>query len=156
IDRRASTPRAPTEETAIDRPSSAPPTVSRSRPPTQETSIDRAISPASRASSSDDRATSIERRGGRPSEDAKAADEPRVEEPARRTHGGSSVSLSTAADAMRDEEIHRTRQFIAAGWVVSIAAIGSVPLLDAPRAMSIAVVVALVWGIVMSSYFFRR
>ena len=83
-------------------------------------------------------------------------DRPRVPEPSRATLPGSSVSLTTAADALRDEEVRRTRQFIAMGWVVSIAAILTVPFLDAPRAMNIAFVAALVWGIVMSSYFFRR
>jgi serine/threonine-protein kinase len=75
---------------------------------------------------------------------------PKPEEPR------SSVSLTTAADAMRDEEVQRTRQFIALGWVVSLAAIGTVPFLDAPRTMSIAMIAALVWGMVMSFYFYRR
>jgi hypothetical protein len=68
------------------------------------------------------------------------------------THG----SLTTVAEAMHAEEVRRTRQFIAIGWAISLAAIGAVPVLDAPRYMSIAMVVALAWGIVMSSYFYRR
>ena len=65
-------------------------------------------------------------------------------------------SLNTVADVMHAEEVRRTRQFIALGWAISVAAIGAVPFLDAPRYMSIAMVAALVWGIVMSSYFYRR
>ncbi len=60
---------------------------------------------------------------------------------------------TTAADAMRDEEIHRSRLFIRMGWVISVASIASVPLLHAPRAMSIAFVAALVLGIVVSGWF---
>jgi tRNA A-37 threonylcarbamoyl transferase component Bud32 len=65
-------------------------------------------------------------------------------------------SLNTVADVMHAEEVRRTRQFIAMGWAISVAAIGAVPFLDTPRYMSIAMVAALVWGIVMSSYFYRR
>lgn len=65
-------------------------------------------------------------------------------------------SLTTVADVMHVEEVRRTRQFIALGWAISVAAIGAVPVLDAPRYMSIAMVAALVWGIVMSAYFYRR
>jgi Protein kinase domain len=63
------------------------------------------------------------------------------------------TSLTTAADAMRDEEIHRTRLFIRMGWAISVASIASVPLLHAPRAMSIAFVAALALGIVVSGWF---
>ena len=69
---------------------------------------------------------------------------------------GPSTTVNTVADVMHAEEVRRTRQFIVIGWVISIAAIGAVPFLDAPRYMSIAMVGALVWGIVMSSYFYRR
>jgi len=65
-------------------------------------------------------------------------------------------SLMTVAAAMHVEEVQRTRQFIALGWVISLGALGTVPFLDAPRYMNIALAIALVWGIVMSSYFYRR
>ncbi|MEO7734660.1 MAG: serine/threonine-protein kinase [Kofleriaceae bacterium] len=65
------------------------------------------------------------------------------------------TALTTAADAMRDEEIHRTRLFIRMGWAISVASIASVPLLHAPRAMSIAFVAALALGIVVSGWFHR-
>jgi serine/threonine-protein kinase len=67
----------------------------------------------------------------------------------------SPTSLTTAADAMRNEEVERTRLFIRMGWAVSVAAIASVPLLHAPRAMSIAFVTALTVGIVVSIPFHR-
>jgi serine/threonine-protein kinase len=62
-------------------------------------------------------------------------------------------TLSTAADAMHDEEIDRTRLFIRMGWGISAAAIASVPLLHAPRAMSTAFIAALGLGIVVSMWF---
>jgi len=62
-------------------------------------------------------------------------------------------SLTTAADAMRDEEVHRTRLFIRMGWVISVATIASVPLLHAPRAMSVAFVTAMAIGIVVSAWY---
>ena len=65
------------------------------------------------------------------------------------------TGLTTAADAMRDEEIHRTRLFIRMGWAISVASIASVPLLHAPRAMSVAFVAALALGIVVSGWFHR-
>jgi len=73
-----------------------------------------------------------------------------------RTVGGSSLSLATAAEAMHHEEVRRTRQFIALGWLVSIASMGVVPLVDVPRWMDIAFIAALVWGIVVSFYFHQR
>jgi serine/threonine-protein kinase len=71
----------------------------------------------------------------------------------RSARAGSATSLTTAADAMRDEEIVRTRLFIRMGWAISVGAIASVPLLHAPRAMSIAFVAALTIGIVVSLWF---
>src|SRR5262249_6764715 len=64
-------------------------------------------------------------------------------------------TLSTAADAMHDEEIDRTRLFIRMGWAISAAAIASVPLLHAPAAMSAAFIAALGLGIVVSAWFHR-
>ncbi|HEU4734820.1 MAG TPA: serine/threonine-protein kinase [Kofleriaceae bacterium] len=69
---------------------------------------------------------------------------------------GSPTTLTTAADALRNEEIDRTRLFIRMGWAISVAAIGSVPLLHAPRAMSLAFVVAMSLGIVVSLWFHHR
>jgi len=67
----------------------------------------------------------------------------------------SPTSLTTAADALRNEEVERTRLFIRMGWAISVAAIASVPVLHAPRAMSIAFVAALTLGIVVSIWFHR-
>src|SRR6185295_16071990 len=63
---------------------------------------------------------------------------------------GTHHSLTTAHDALHDEEIERTRLFIKLGWMISIAAIGVVPLLPAPRAMQIAMIAAMAIGIVVS------
>ncbi|MGE0401351.1 MAG: serine/threonine-protein kinase [Kofleriaceae bacterium] len=82
---------------------------------------------------------------------------PGTRAPATRNEPSTTIgSLNTVADVMHAEEVRRTRQFIVIGWAISLAAIGAVPFLDAPRYMNIAMVGALVWGIVMSSYFYRR
>ena len=75
--------------------------------------------------------------------------------PATGERPSSHSSLTTAADAMRNEEVERTRLFIRMGWVISVAAIASVPLLHAPRAMSVAFVTAMSVGIVVSAWFHR-
>jgi len=64
--------------------------------------------------------------------------------------------LTTAVDAMRDEEIERTRLFIRMGWAISVASIGTVPFLEAPRAMSIAFIAAMLFGIIVSVVFHQR
>jgi serine/threonine-protein kinase len=69
--------------------------------------------------------------------------------------GTSQGSLTTAADAMRNEEVERTRLFIRMGWAISVATIATVPLLHAPRAMSIAFVAAMSFGIVVSTWYHR-
>src|SRR5215470_119449 len=56
----------------------------------------------------------------------------------------------TAVDAMRDEEIARTRLFIRMGWLLSVFAIGTVFVIDAPRALAIAFVTGLVIGMIVS------
>jgi hypothetical protein len=69
---------------------------------------------------------------------------------------GSSMSLTTMADALLEDEVRRTREFISLGWLASLGAMGAVPFVDAPRAMAIAFIAAMTWGIVMSFYFWRR
>src|SRR5262245_6726609 len=66
------------------------------------------------------------------------------------------LTLTTAAEALHDEEIERTRLFIRLGWGISVGAIAVVPLLPAPRAMQIAMVAAMVLGIVVSIGFHQR
>jgi len=61
----------------------------------------------------------------------------------------------TAVDAMRDEEIERTRLFIRMGWLLSVVAIGTVFVVDAPRAMSILFVAGLVIGMIVSFGYHR-
>jgi hypothetical protein len=65
-------------------------------------------------------------------------------------------SLTTAADALHDEEVERTRLFIRMGWGISVGAIGTVPLLPAPLATQIAMVVAMVFGMVVSFGYHQR
>jgi serine/threonine-protein kinase len=65
-------------------------------------------------------------------------------------------SLTTAADAMRDEEVERTRLFIRMGWVISLASMGVVPILVAPLVTQIAMVAAMVLGMVVSFVYHQR
>jgi len=65
-------------------------------------------------------------------------------------------TITTAADALHDEEIERTRLFIRVGWAISVASIGVVALLPSPRPMQIAQVAAMLFGIAVSSVFYRR
>jgi len=66
------------------------------------------------------------------------------------------ISLTTAADAMRNEEIERTRLFIAMGWVISVIAAGVIPFVNAPRFMSVIFVSGLAFGMVYSFFAYRR
>jgi eukaryotic-like serine/threonine-protein kinase len=79
----------------------------------------------------------------------------RAASPRPTSRHGSVTLATTAADAMRDEEIERTRLFIRMGWAISAAAIAGVPLLHAPRAMSAVFIAALAIGIAVSAWFHR-
>src|ERR1043165_9499381 len=61
-----------------------------------------------------------------------------------------SQSLTSAGDALRNEEIERTRLFIVMGWVISVAAIGTVPFVDAPRFTATLFIAGLLVGIAVS------
>jgi len=61
-----------------------------------------------------------------------------------------STIIHTVADAMRDEEVTRTRLFIRVGWLASLGGIGALPFVDSGRAVTIAFVAALVLGMVVS------
>lgn len=69
---------------------------------------------------------------------------------------GSMVLLTTAVDALRNEEIDRTRLFIKLGWALSLLSMATVPFVGAPRSMNIAFVGALMLGMVVSFGFYRR
>ncbi|MEO8704976.1 MAG: serine/threonine-protein kinase [Kofleriaceae bacterium] len=64
-------------------------------------------------------------------------------------------SNTTAVAALRDDEVERTRLFIRMGWALSVAVIGTVPFVDAPRAMSAALVTGLVIGMIVSFFYHR-
>src|SRR5262245_42414644 len=67
-----------------------------------------------------------------------------------------SQSLTSAGDALRNEEIERTRLFIVMGWVISVAAIGTVPFVDAPRFTAALFIGGLLVGIAVSIVLHRR
>ncbi|HEY5928088.1 MAG TPA: serine/threonine-protein kinase, partial [Kofleriaceae bacterium] len=66
------------------------------------------------------------------------------------------MTLTTAHDALHDDEIERTRLFIRLGWLISLAAVGVVPFLPSPLFMQIAMVAGMLLGIVVSYPFHRR
>jgi hypothetical protein len=59
----------------------------------------------------------------------------------------------TAVDAMRDEEVARTRLFIRMAWLLSLLAMGTVFVVGAPDALAIAFVTGLVIGMIVSYRF---
>jgi len=69
--------------------------------------------------------------------------------------GSRSVSLTTAADAMRDEEIERTRLFIMMGWVISVITGGAIFYVDAPRWVAYIFLGGLAVGAVVSVHYYR-
>ncbi len=69
---------------------------------------------------------------------------------------GSGRSLTTAADALHDEEVERTRLFIRMGWGISVGAIGTVFLLPAPLITQVAMIAAMVLGMVVSFGYHQR
>jgi len=60
------------------------------------------------------------------------------------------TSITTAADAMRDEEVHRTRVFIRLGWVASLGGLASIPVVHAERHVTFAFAAALILGMIVS------
>jgi len=64
--------------------------------------------------------------------------------------GETQAVLTTAVDALRSEEVDRTRLFIRLGWVLSVLAAATVPFHDAPRWMDVAFVGGLAIGMVIS------
>ena len=59
-------------------------------------------------------------------------------------------TIVTAADAMRDEEVHRTRLFIRLGWLASLSGLGTIPFVHGEPTVTIAFVAALVLGMIVS------
>src|ERR1700755_1698602 len=65
------------------------------------------------------------------------------------------ISAGTAADALRAEEIARTRLFIRMGWLLSVVAAATVLVVDAPRVIAGLSVTGLAVGIVVSAGYHR-
>ena len=60
------------------------------------------------------------------------------------------TSITTAADAMRDEEVHRTRVFIRLGWGASLGGLGAIPMVHGELHVTVAFAAALLLGMVVS------
>jgi len=61
-----------------------------------------------------------------------------------------SVAITTAAEALENEEVARTRVFIRMGWLASLAGLGAVPFVESTPPMVAVFVTALAIGIVVS------
>jgi hypothetical protein len=87
----------------------------------------------------------------RPGSMVRPGSEPKL--PPVKTSSG--VMLTTAADALRNEEIDRIRMFIRLGWVLSVCTMGTLPFLDTLPGMKALVTAGLVFGMVVSFVFYR-
>ncbi len=58
--------------------------------------------------------------------------------------------ITTAAEALENEEVQRTRVFIRMGWLASLAGLGAVPFVESTRPMVIVFVTALTIGMIVS------
>ncbi len=65
----------------------------------------------------------------------------------------SSATITTAVEAMRNEEVHRTRVFIRLGWVASAAGLITLPFVHGDPTVRYAFVTALVLGMIVSFYY---
>lgn len=120
--------------------------------------------PRERAPSIHDVETRIEKPRARPSASSRAVDDPSSRSDAERSSSRGSlarptpagtISITTAAEAMHHEEVHRTRVFIRIGWLASLGGIGSIPFVDSARWIVIAFVAALVLGMLVSFGYYR-
>jgi serine/threonine-protein kinase len=68
-----------------------------------------------------------------------------------RTLQPGTMSITSARDAMRDEEIERTRTFIAGGWAISVVAAVAVLFMDAPPALVDVFIGGLGLGVIVSA-----
>ena len=73
-----------------------------------------------------------------------------IDEPLTSTTWQGSMSITTTAEAMHDDDVHRMRLVIRLGWLLSLVAMGITPLLDAPLAMNVALIAAATLGIAVS------
>src|SRR3569833_1612593 len=77
-----------------------------------------------------------------------------VGEPVLQSRAGTPLpttsTIVTAADAMRDEEIHRTRVFIRIGWAASVGGMAAFRLLVGVPSVTAAYAAALVLGMLVS------
>ena len=67
-----------------------------------------------------------------------------------------SLSITNAVDAMRDEEVERTRLFLAMGWLISLVSVVAACFVDAPRVLIEVFIVGLVVGVIVSYTAWRR
>jgi tRNA A-37 threonylcarbamoyl transferase component Bud32 len=71
-----------------------------------------------------------------------------------RTPPPSTGTITTAIEAMRGEEVERTRTFIKLGWLATFIGYSTLPFVESTRVITIAFVVALAIGVIVSIGFY--
>jgi hypothetical protein len=65
-------------------------------------------------------------------------------------------ALTTAVDALRDEEVERTRGFIRIGWLIAVGAIAAIPALPGDRRIGLALAIAIAATALGAGLVYRR
>jgi hypothetical protein len=68
----------------------------------------------------------------------------------------SATTLTTAADALRGEEIARTRSFVRLGWIVAVGVAAATAALPGDRSIAVALEVMLAVGVAASAWLYFR
>ena len=68
----------------------------------------------------------------------------------------SSTSVTTAADALHDEEVERTRAFLRSGWAVAVGIIGAVLILPGDRRLATGILALVMIGVASSALIYHR
>src|SRR3954469_13268250 len=66
------------------------------------------------------------------------------------------TTITTAAEAMHEEEVQRTRMFIRIAWVATAVGLGAVPFVETTRWMATLFIAALMTGVVVSAFYHQR
>src|ERR1043165_4580430 len=76
--------------------------------------------------------------------------------PAAASPGTGSTSIASATDALRNEEVARSRLFILMGWGISVVALAALYFVNPPRVIAGLFVFGLVGGFVYSFFKYRE
>jgi len=70
--------------------------------------------------------------------------------------GKPTALLASPADALRVEEVRRTRAFLRAGWMIAVGVAVALPILPGDRRIALGLVVALVAGVIGSVWMYDQ